>query len=207
MHIKTLEVGYLQTNCYIVSPEEGGLCAVIDPGGDGAYIMDYMEEHGLRCGAILLTHGHFDHCGGVESLLAELEEEVPVYINRRDVNVEADPTGQMFPFRPTERTVFVDEGDEIRVGSLIFSVLACPGHTPGGLSFRIADSLFTGDSLFKLSAGRTDFPGSSTRALRLTLERLRDMKGNFDIYPGHMDASTLEFERRFNPFLQDLSQL
>ncbi|MBQ2896604.1 MAG: MBL fold metallo-hydrolase [Oscillospiraceae bacterium] len=207
MHIKTLEVGYLQTNCYIVSAEGESLCAVVDPGGDSALIMDYLEEHGLRCGAILLTHGHFDHCGGVEGLLAEMDEEAPVYICRRDVNVEADPAGQFFPFRPTARTVYTDEGDEIRVGSLVFTALACPGHTPGGLSFRVSDSLFTGDSLFKLSAGRTDFPGGSTRALRLTLERLRDMEGNYDVYPGHMDATTLEYERRFNPFLQDLSQL
>ncbi|MBE6969521.1 MAG: MBL fold metallo-hydrolase [Ruminococcaceae bacterium] len=207
MHIKTLEVSYCQTNCYIVSPEEGGLSAVIDPGGDSSYIMDYLEGRGLRCGAILLTHGHFDHCGAVHELLAELGENVPVYVNRRDVNVEIDPSGQFFPFVPTANTVYVDEGDEISVGSLVFSVLACPGHTPGGLTYRIGDSLFTGDSLFKLSVGRTDFPGSSSRALRLTLERLRDMQGNFDVYPGHMDATTLDFERRFNPFMQNPSWL
>lgn len=197
MLIKTLEVGFLQTNCYIVTDENTLDSAVIDPGGESGTILDYIESNKLRVRAILLTHGHFDHCMGAAEVQAALS--VPVYMSEKDLG--CDIGNQYWELEAPEDTHFVGEGDEIEAGSLTFSVLECPGHTPGGLTFRIENCLFTGDTLFRMSCGRYDFPGSSSLELTHSLEKLRDLDGDFEVYPGHEDSTTLEYERRFNPYL------
>ena len=197
MLIKTLEVGFLQTNCYIVTDENTLDSAVIDPGGESGTILDYIESNKLRVRAILLTHGHFDHCLGAAEVQAALS--VPVYMSEKDLG--CDIGNQYWELETPEDTHFVGEGDEIEAGSLTFSVLECPGHTPGGLTFRIENCLFTGDTLFRMSCGRYDFPGSSSLELTHSLEKLRDLEGDFEVYPGHEDSTTLEYERRFNPYL------
>lgn len=195
MHVKTLEVGYLLTNCYIVADEATGDAAVLDPGGDVAAILDYLEENNLHCRAVLLTHGHFDHVMGVETFLEY--EDVPLYMNRADV--DRDIGNETFVFSPPANTVYIDHGDTVEVGSLRFEVIGCPGHTPGGVTYKIEDCLFTGDTLFRLNCGRYDFPASDGRALMRSLQRLRALPGNYDVYPGHGQSTTLEFERRMNP--------
>lgn len=198
MLVKALEVGYLQTNCYFVTDEETMDSAVIDPGADSAAILEYIAENHLNVHAILLTHGHFDHCMGLENVWDVLR--VPVYMSEKDL--EGDIGNGDWEFDPPEDdTHFVREGDEIVCGSLSFDVLECPGHTPGGLTYRCADCLFTGDTLFRLSCGRYDFPGSSSMELMHSLEKLRDLEGDYEIYPGHEASSSLEFERRFNRYL------
>lgn len=199
MHVKTLEVGFLMTNCYIVADEDTGDCAVLDPGGNAVLILDYLEEHHLTCKAVLLTHGHFDHVMGVKDLLGYLEEDVPLYMSRKDLDL--DIGNDTFVFSPPSDTVYLDHGDTVDVGALHFEVIACPGHTPGGLTYKIEDCLFTGDTLFRCSVGRSDFPASDEKALFRSLARLCALPGNYDVYPGHGDATTLEYERRFNPYL------
>ena len=95
----------------------------------------------------------------------------------------------------------VKEGDEIEAGSLTFTVIECPGHTPGGLTYMIERCLFTGDTLFRMSCGRYDFPASSSVELTLSLSKLRDLEGDYEVYPGHESPTTMEFERRFNPYV------
>ena len=197
MHVKTLEVGYLMTNCYVVADEESRECAVLDPGGDPYAIADYLEEHRLKCRAVLLTHGHFDQVMGVEGLMEFVDG--PLYMSRLDL--DKDIGNGSFLFSPPENTVFVGHGDTVEVGKLRFEVIGCPGHTPGGLAYRIEDCLFTGDTLFRLSVGRSDFPASDEKALRRSLARLAALEGDYDVYPGHGRATTLEYERRFNPYL------
>ena len=202
MQIKVVEVGYLQTNCYFVIDENTMDTAVIDPGDDSNRILDAIERGRFHVKAILLTHGHFDHCMG----LSEVYEatRAPVYMSHKDLEAgvgsasfgldwELDP--------PEDDTRFVSEGDEIVCGDLVFTVLETPGHTPGGLTFMIEDCLFTGDTLFRGSCGRYDFPGSSALELGHSLEKLRDLEGDYEVFPGHESPTSLEYERRFNPYM------
>ncbi|MBQ7737705.1 MAG: MBL fold metallo-hydrolase [Oscillospiraceae bacterium] len=201
MHIKALEVGYLQTNCYFVTDEATLDTAVIDPGADSNAILEYIEQHKLQVKAILLTHGHFDHCMGLEEVYEATK--APVYMSHKDLGqqISSDFFGSDWELDPPDDTVFVSEGDEIEAGALRFTVLETPGHTPGGLTFMIEDCLFTGDTLFRLSCGRYDFPGSSALELGHSLEKLRDLEGDYEVFPGHESFTTLDFERRFNPYM------
>jgi len=202
MLIKALEVGYLQTNCYLVTDEVTLDTAIIDPGADSNVILDYVESHRLQVKAILVTHGHFDHCMGLEEVYEATR--APVYMSHKDLTADIgnDDFGNGdWELDPPDDTRFVSEGDVIEAGALTFTVLETPGHTPGGLTFRIEDCLFTGDTLFRLSCGRYDFPESSALELTRSLEKLRDLPGDYEIFPGHEGASTLEFERRFNPYM------
>ena len=197
MHVKTLEVGYLLTNCYIIADEATKIAVVMDPGGDVAAILDYLEENELTPKAVFLTHGHFDHVMGVDTFLEY--EPVPLYMNRADV--DTDIGNETFHFSPPADTVFIDHGDSIDIGPLHFEVIGCPGHTPGSVTYKIEDCLFTGDTLFRLSYGRYDFPASDGQALLRSLRRLKNLPGSYDVYPGHGQSTTLDFERHMNPAL------
>ena len=194
MLIKTIPVGQLETNCYVVTDEETLDCAVIDPGDESNAILDYLEENRLRCKAILLTHGHFDHVGAAGAVSEETG--APVYMNRLDDRDERhDPH---FPFRLPAGGHYYGEGDSVEVSSLRFEVLATPGHTPGGVSLRCGEALFTGDTLFRGSCGRTDLPGGDMDEQLRSLKKLCSLEGDYEVYPGHMDASSLARERLFN---------
>ena len=193
MLIKTLPVGQLETNCYVVTDEASLRCAVIDPGDESNTILDYLEENRLRCEAILLTHSHFDHVGAVEAVAEETG--ATVYMNRRD-----DTGGRDLhrPFTLPAGGEYIDEGDAVEIGALRFEVLATPGHTPGGLCFRCGEALFTGDTLFRGSCGRTDLPGGDMDEELRSLKKLCALPGDYEVYPGHMDPSSLDRERALN---------
>lgn len=203
MLIKCFTVGSFETNCYIASDEEKLECAVIDPGADGSTILNYLEEARLSCRAILLTHGHFDHTGAVGMLMEETG--APLYMHEADNGVTVG--GDYYRFSAPEGTKFYKDGDILVLGSLSFAVIETPGHTPGSVTLMCygAESgdraLFTGDTLFRDSCGRTDFPGGSTDAILRSLKRLAALPGDYEVYPGHMDATTLERERRVNLFM------
>ena len=204
MLIKYFTVGSYETNCYIVTNGRTLECAVIDPGADAATILDYLEENHLQCRFILLTHGHFDHVGAVPELMEETG--APLCMHRRDDGVTIG--GEYYRFRAPEGTKFVSEGDRIAVGDkLTFTVLETPGHTPGCVTYLCEEpgsdekALFTGDTLFRDSCGRTDFPGSSTEDMMRSLKRLALLPGDCEVYPGHMDVTSLDRERRVNPYI------
>ena len=197
MKIECLPVGWLKANCYVVSDEETKKAAVIDPGGNPEIILGYLEENGLTCEAILLTHAHDDHTKGVYGVMEPTGARV--YMNRGDVGLTVRRTGLCF--QEPEDTVFIGEGDVIEVGKLRFHVIETPGHTPGGLCFTCGDALFSGDTLFKGSTGRADLGGDFETELR-SLKKLANLKGDFNVFPGHAGATTLQFERDANHYMQ-----
>ena len=203
MLIKYFTVGSYETNCYIVTDPRTLECAVIDPGADAATILDYLEENHLQCRFIFLTHGHFDHVGAVPELMEETG--APLCMHRNDDGVTIG--GEYYRFRAPEGARFIAEGDRIAVGGLSFTVLETPGHTPGCVTYLCEEpgseekALFTGDTLFRDSCGRTDFPGSSTEDMLRSLKRLALLPGDYEVYPGHMDVSSLDRERRVNPYI------
>ena len=194
MLIKTLPVGQLETNCYVVTNENTLESVVIDPGDEANTILDYLESNRLRCAAIFLTHGHYDHVGAVDTLREETG--APVYMNPRDDASRAVDAHMTYRMRPGDKAY--DEGDTVEAAGLVFHVMATPGHTPGGVTLRCEDALFTGDTLFKGSCGRTDLPGGDMEQELSSLRRICELPGDYEVYPGHMDPSTLEREREFN---------
>lgn len=199
MNIKTIPVGQLETNCYVVVNEETLACVVIDPGDESNTIMDYIESNRLRCEAIMLTHGHFDHVGAVNEILEQTG--CALYINPRDEGYEVGKSGMKF--KMPEGGKYYDDGDIIVEAGLEFKVLATPGHTPGSVCLICGDALFTGDTLFRGSCGRTDLPGGSMREEMRSLKKICELEGDFEVYPGHMDSSSLERERRFNHYCRE----
>ena len=203
MDIRMLQVGPIGTNCYLLCDETEKLCAVVDPGGDAARVAAAVADTGCAPCAILLTHGHYDHTGGVAELRAKWPD-VPVYLNRRD-QYEGDAyLQQLFP--PVPGAKDYDEGDTIQVGGLTVDVMATPGHSEGGVTLRCGDVLLCGDTLFAGSCGRTDFPGGSVKKIMASLKRLGSLEGDLQVYPGHMETSTLDQERSWNPYLHQAMQ-
>jgi glyoxylase-like metal-dependent hydrolase (beta-lactamase superfamily II) len=198
MKIEQLQVGPIGTNCYILCDEAQKVCAVIDPGGAPARVAAAVEAAGCVPCAILLTHGHYDHMGGAADL-REKWPEVPVYLNHRDVYGEDAYLRQLFPAVPG--ALDYDEGDTLAVGALTVSVLATPGHSEGSVTLRCENVLFCGDTLFAGSCGRTDFPGGSMEKIMASLKRLGRLEGDLAVYPGHMESSSLDRERQWNPYL------
>ena len=199
MNIKTIPVGQLETNCYVVVNEETLACVVIDPGDASNAIMDYIESNRLRCEAIMLTHGHFDHVGAVNEILEQTG--CALYINPRDEGYEVGKSGMKF--KMPEGGKYYDDGDIIVEAGLEFKVLATPGHTPGSVCLICGGALFTGDTLFRGSCGRADLPGGSMREEMRSLKKICELEGDYEVYPGHMDSSSLERERRFNHYCRE----
>jgi hydroxyacylglutathione hydrolase len=198
MLIKTLVVGQIETNCYIVTDETTLKCAVIDPGDESNTILDYIESNHLTVEEIFLTHGHFDHRLAVGTIGEETG--APVWINKNDA--VSDGSFDQFKLPANDTIRFYSEGDTVSVGNLSFTVLETPGHSPGSVTLQCEGALFTGDTLFRDSAGRTDLGERDVRKLLQSLYRLSALEGDFEVYPGHMDASTLDRERRFNGYMK-----
>ena len=198
MLIKTIPVGQLETNCYVVTDEKTMECAVIDPGDESNTILDYLEDNHLKCRAVMLTHGHYDHVGAVLPVMEETG--APVYINAKDSGSGCE-NGNKFP-KP-EGGKYYAEGDEVKVGGLVFRVLDTPGHTPGGVTLVCQNAVFCGDTLFRGSAGRTDLPGGDMDEELRSLKKICSLPGDYEVYPGHMDATTLEREREYNFYCRE----
>ena len=198
MLIKTLVVGQIQTNCYIVTDENTLKCAVIDPGDESNTILSYIETNKLTVEAIFLTHGHFDHNLAVYPVRDATG--APVYIHKADAVPESAP--DHFKLTADETVRYYAEGDQLHVGSLTFTVMETPGHSPGCVTLQCENVLFTGDTLFRDSMGRTDLGEGSAPQLMQSLKRLYQLEGDYEVYPGHMGDTTLDRERRFNDFMR-----
>ena len=186
--LKKMAVGQLQANCYILGCNTSREGMVIDPGGDALSIAKEITKAGLKITRIVLTHGHFDHTGGA----AELRDitKAPVFIHAGD-----EP---LLSFAPEGH---LDDGQVFDVGEYKVSVIHTPGHSPGGVCLFAPGTVFTGDTLFAGSIGRTDFPGGNYNSLiKCVADKIFPLGDDLRVYPGHGPASTIGQERRFNPF-------
>ena len=197
MLIKTLPVGHLETNCYIVTDEKTLKCAIIDPGAESNTILDYIESNKLTTDVVFLTHGHFDHTTALDAVMDATG--APAYINKKEINTGSQHKPRHFDGDSAVR--WYAEGDVVKAGDLEFTVIETPGHTSGSVTLKCETALFTGDTLFRDSCGRTDLGGSMEDLLK-SLKRLSDLEGDYEVYPGHAEASTLDRERKFNYYVR-----
>ena len=198
MKVSVMQVGPIGTNCYFLQDEESGLMAIIDPGDDWERILHQVKKAEGEVKYILLTHGHYDHTTAVPDLVKALPG-VQVYIHQADANGAGS---QLFPLAAQVKDLNnYDEGDTLSLGSLTIEVLHTPGHSKGSVTLKVGDVLFTGDTLFCGSCGRTDLRGGSYDEIMASLKRLGELEGDFHVCPGHDRTSTLERERKYNPFL------
>ena len=203
MTIRCLPLGALQANCYLLSDEEGAT-AVIDPGDEAGTILETVRAGELAVEAILLTHAHFDHILAADEL--RRETGAPVYVYETDAPALADPRRSLTVLAkggagPLRADHLLKDGEELRVGRLAVSVLHTPGHTPGSCCFLCGDALFSGDTLFAGSIGRTDFPGGDDQAMAASLRMLAALEPGIRVFPGHGGSTTLSKERMENPYL------
>lgn len=201
MKIDSIMVGPIMTNCYLLSDETAGVCALIDPGDEVDRVLDMVSRSGCALQYILLTHGHFDHTTAVRPIL-ERYPDLPVYINEKDVvDGRQGDMELVFSRLPEHNQRYYKEGDTLTLGSLTIRVMETPGHTQGSVCLLVGDVMFSGDTLFRGSCGRTDFAGGDPKAMLASLDRLAALPGNYKVYPGHEGATELDYERRVNPFM------
>ena len=197
MNIHTLPLGAYQTNCYILYSDDRAECLVIDPGYEPELVLARIRELGKEPEAVLLTHGHFDHVGGVKLLAAETD--CRVYLNPADCSMPPQFTaGQLY------YTHSYGDGDVLTLAGLQLRVLGTPGHTPGSVCLITEDAIFSGDTLFEGSCGRTDLPGGDTPIILGSLARLGQLEGEYRVYPGHGPSTRLSKEKRFNPYMRGI---
>lgn len=201
MRIKTLHLGLIKTNCYLLSTERAAV--VIDPGFDRPETLEFINDNSDKERLILLTHAHFDHIGGAEVLREKTG--VKIGIGEHDADGLADTAlnlSDMFhahisPFKPD---LTFKNGDKITVGDIEFNVISTPGHTVGGVSYLTGGCLFSGDTLFENSIGRTDFPGGDIKAIKRSVRKLMTLPLETKVYPGHGDPTSIAREKEYNMF-------
>ena len=196
MEIRTYPIGSYQTNCYMAWEEGSESCILIDPGYVPEQLLEEVRRQRKTLEAILLTHGHFDHIGGVK-YLAE-ETGCKVYICAEELKMPSRMAGGEIYHTDT-----YGEGDVLRLAGLTLQVLHTPGHTLGCVCLLCGDVLFSGDTLFAGTCGRTDLPGGDYKTIMDSLQRLAALEGNLQVLPGHGPASNLDLERRLNPYMQE----
>jgi len=194
MLIKTLVVGMMQNNCYIITDEDTMKCAIIDPGAESGTILDYIESNKLKPEAVFITHGHFDHSMALEAILEAIN--IPVYINKLEVKRSGERERHLID--EYKNMKYCKDGDVIFIGNLEFKIIDTPGHSPGSITIMCNDALFTGDTLFHGDCGRTDLEGGSRETILGSLKLLAELEGDFEVYPGHEEATTLSAERNNN---------
>jgi hydroxyacylglutathione hydrolase len=204
MILEILEVGPYGANCYIVGDETTNEGIIIDPGAQAGQITKRVREKGLDIKSIVITHTHPDHIGAVKAVKEATKAEVCVHAD--EASILGSPPPSMYGHGAAMATTadrLLKGGDSIKVGKLSFLVLHTPGHSPGGICLYGEGVVFTGDTLFNSSIGRSDFPGGSQHQLLMSIQtKLMILPDKTPVYPGHGPSSTIGSERQSNPFLR-----
>lgn len=202
MEIEIVRLGLIQTNCYLIKTDKAAV--VIDPGFERENVLKFLKDNADKQRLILLTHGHFDHIGGAALLRKQTGTKIGIgkldapALSDKSLNLADKFRMNLEPFSPDYT---YEEGDEIVVGDIVFKVIFTPGHTVGGVSYLSGNCLFSGDTLFNCSVGRTDFPGGDVKWLQNSIGKLFDLPDNTEVYPGHGEITTIGFERENNMFV------
>lgn len=201
--IKSILLGDLGNNCYLITDEATGKSALVDCAEANGNMLDFLGDADLEY--ILLTHGHFDHIGGVKEISEKYDAKV--VISAEDAPMLTSGRHSLAAFcgakqNNKEADIIIKDGDVITLGETKIKVMATAGHTKGGVCYIAENNIFTGDTLFFCSCGRTDFPGGSFAEIKASLKKLFQLDGDYKLYPGHDRTTTLAFERQNNPYMR-----
>lgn len=206
MFIKCLKVGSIRTNCYIVCDRIANIAVIIDPGSEPERIEAALADTGCKAEYLLLTHGHFDHIFAVKELsestgakVVAFDRELPLL---RDPLLNLSTVESDSPVSLENPDIVMKDGEKLSAGPLEFTFIHTPGHTHGSCSIICQDTIFSGDTLFKDSIGRTDLPTSSFQEMMGSLKRLKELPGDYQVLPGHGAFTKLDYERKNNPFMK-----
>jgi len=195
-------------NVYIFYDEQSSEACIIDPGGSFEKIRDFINKKNLKVKSVILTHAHADHIGALQELIDEYPD-MEVIASKREKKILNSPAYNLttnFGMKNTsfEATRYVEDGDRYKIGGKTLTFILTPGHTSGSMCVFDGEIMFTGDTLFEGSIGRTDLPSGSYQEMEISLRRLSQMDGDIIILPGHGDQSTIAQEKRHNPFLRNI---
>lgn len=209
LEIKTLIVGPLATNCYLVADTESKQAFILDPGAEPEKLLSTLRATCHAPRAIIVTHCHFDHIGAVAQLKSRLNIPFLIPKGEEPILAKAFATSKIWTGQeietPPKPDRFLKEGNEVKIGKVKFKVISTPGHSPAGVCLSANGVLFSGDTLFAGSIGRTDLPGGSEEEMKKSLKKLLRLPDETLVLPGHGERTTISKEKETNPFLQTLS--
>ena len=207
MKIETIIVGPLQVNCYVVYDEKSLDAIVIDAGDEPDKILKFIRRENLKVHYLVCTHAHFDHIGGISGVKEKTGAKIMLHLDDLEIYMSVESQGAIWGFnivQPPHPDLFAQEGDEVAAGDVTLKVIHTPGHSPGGICLVTDETIFSGDTVFAGSIGRTDFSGGSIEALKVSFKKILSFPPETVIYPGHGNWTTVSDEWKQNFFVHEL---